>query len=275
MKGFYPEVLLHQAQVVFYKRDVNRVGIEYSLGRRHVQKYYFSGKQEIVVIGNGLIAKAFSHYAGNENFTVFASGVSNSSATDESLFKRELDAVLALVDNPSQLVYFSTCSIDDASLANSRYVKHKKQVEFIIRSRFKSYLIVRLPIVVGKTANPHTLTNFLYNSIKEGTSFEVYSRACRYLMDIDDVRKVVDVLMTVYAGQCKIINVCLDNRVLVSELVAIMEEILGKKGNYRMVEKGECYEVDMREIATLPLVRELSAKPGYVKDLLRKYYSSL
>ena len=42
-----------------------------------------------MVVGNGLIAKAFSHHANNPDVIIFASGVSDSACIDYREFNRE------------------------------------------------------------------------------------------------------------------------------------------------------------------------------------------
>ena len=44
-----------------------------------------------MIIGNGLLAKAFIEYKNNDEIVIFASGVSNSLEEKQSEFKRETD----------------------------------------------------------------------------------------------------------------------------------------------------------------------------------------
>ena len=68
-----------------------------------------------MIIGNGLIANVFGDYKENDNYVIFASGVSDSTNMDESAFKREeqlLNEITTLYKEKI-IIYFSTCSIYD------------------------------------------------------------------------------------------------------------------------------------------------------------------
>ena len=114
-----------------------------------------------MVIGNGMIAKAFYNYQTDDRFIVFASGVSNSATTNKHDYDREkilLERTLA--DNKEKLlVYISTCSIYDSSLQQSPYVLHKLDVERQIATSGNKYLIFRVSNPVGFTSNKHTFLN--------------------------------------------------------------------------------------------------------------------
>src|SRR5690606_38120158 len=115
----------------------------------------------------------------NPNVIVFASGVSNSRETRRENFMRERTAVLSALNLHRKLVYFSTCSIDDPSASHiSHYVRHKIEMESLIR-KSNSYLICRLPQVVGKSDNLNTLINYLFHCINTGAHFEVWKNATR------------------------------------------------------------------------------------------------
>ena len=75
-----------------------------------------------MIVGRGLIAKAFTNNC-LDDVIIFASGVSNSKALDETLFKKEIDllnSVIAENNDSKKLVYFSSYSIDNAEEKNRR-----------------------------------------------------------------------------------------------------------------------------------------------------------
>ena len=133
-----------------------------------------------MVIGNGIIAKAFSSYNENSNVIIYASGVSNSKETSPKKYERERKLLnnTILQCNKKTLVYFSTCSITDKSLQQSEYVSHKIAMEKLITNNCKSYYIFRLPQVVGRTNSP-TLVNFIAKAIKNEEPFVVQKNATR------------------------------------------------------------------------------------------------
>ena len=76
-----------------------------------------------MIIGKGMIAKAFDLYKKNQDIVIFASGVSNSLEENIKCFERE-EALLkkTILENKSAtFVYFSTCSIMDQSVNQKKY----------------------------------------------------------------------------------------------------------------------------------------------------------
>lgn len=127
-----------------------------------------------MIIGRGDIASVLPDKKG---WIFFASGVSNSSEKRESEYQREI-GLLMKQDKKKHLVYFSSLSV---FYRNTRYTRHKKQMEDLVRSTFIHYTIVRLGnITWGK--NPNTLINHFKNLVKEGKKIEVWD-TYRYLVD--------------------------------------------------------------------------------------------
>lgn len=137
--------------------------------------------------GSGLIASAFRPFAEEDRFLLFASGVSNSSTVTATDFARELHLLEAHAGTGARLVYFSTCSLFDPTLRTNPYILHKLDMEDRVRHMFPDHLILRLPNIIGRTPNPHTLCNHLRDRIVAGLPVQVHLHACRYLMDVDDL----------------------------------------------------------------------------------------
>ena len=150
-----------------------------------------------MIVGDGMLASAFQRAGAHDwDPVIFASGVSNSLEKDFTEYQKETDLLLNYSKLDKMLVYFSTVSIFDPSLSSNPYIHHKLKIEKIIDDRFGKYLIIRLPIVVGKSSNPHTLTNFLYRSIMNGDHFRLFQYATRYLIDLDDVVRFTEILIS-------------------------------------------------------------------------------
>jgi len=226
-----------------------------------------------MVVGDGMLATAFLQ-AGAENWPhiIFASGVSNSLETDPAEFLKEMNLLLSYKDTELTLIYFSTVSVFDLSLAKSPYILHKLEIEKLIEQNFKRYLILRLPIVVGKSSNPHTLTNFLYQSIVHERPFKVYQNATRYLLDLDDVVKLVTLLVRKSVSNLKL-DLVLDNKMAVTAIIDIFVFLTGKKGIFELVPEGSDYEID--NIQAMDIIGKEHFHLNdldYNLSLLRKYY---
>ncbi|MAG60142.1 hypothetical protein CMO96_05150 [Candidatus Woesebacteria bacterium] len=130
------------------------------------------------VVGSGDIAQVLQE--ANKDVLFFASGVSNSSELRESEYRRERDLLLEQ-DKTKRLVYFSSLSI---FYADTRYTRHKEEMEQMVKDNFPDYCIVRIGnIVWGK--NPNTLINAMRNQVKAGDPLEIRDTT-RYIVDKDE-----------------------------------------------------------------------------------------
>lgn len=112
-----------------------------------------------MIIGRGNIAKVIQD---RNDVLFFASGVSDSSCTDEKEFQREIE-LLYKQRSDIHIVYFSGHNIYTKS---TPYAKHKINMERLIK-RANSYTIVRLGICEWVN-NPTTIINHYKNVIKSG-----------------------------------------------------------------------------------------------------------
>lgn len=75
-----------------------------------------------MIVGNGLIASAFSSYFRDDpNVVVFASGVSNSRECRGEAFQRERQMLMDALRLEKFMLYFSTCSVNDPELLDTPY----------------------------------------------------------------------------------------------------------------------------------------------------------
>lgn len=106
-----------------------------------------------MIVGSGDISSILPN---KENLLFFASGVSNSKEKDEMAYQREID-LLFDQNRASHIVYFSTLAI---FYSDTRYTRHKLDMEAMVKENFSEYCIIRLGNIDWGT-NPHTLINYL------------------------------------------------------------------------------------------------------------------
>ena len=227
-----------------------------------------------MVIGSGLIGSAFekSQHEFND-VCVYASGVSNSNSSDRYEFKRDHDQLLYFLSkyhNLRRFYYISTCSLYDSERNTSPYVKHKLNMETLVISNTNG-VVIRLPQVVGRSTNPHTLTNFIYLSIKNQNPFELWKKAKRNLIDVEDVVKIVAALNEVEIRQ-PIFNVANVENYKILDIVSEFEKIFGLKAIFKTVNCGSEYEIDISDLSILPFDVQSIFDEHYLANLLRKYY---
>lgn len=219
-----------------------------------------------MILGRGLIATAFKNSVFDSPwYVVFASGVSNSMESDPKAYAREVALLESSIAKNTTILYFSTTSVFDPTKLDSPYIRHKLNVEKIIRENAESYIIIRLPILVGRTNNPHTLINFMATAIREKRSVELHALACRHLLDIDDLIP----LLTPYQTDKKlqlVLNIPGSTKITVPELVSKMESVLGTTGIFAWKETGACYDIP----AGPDEVIYVNSK-NYVDQILSKY----
>ncbi len=224
-----------------------------------------------MVIGSGMIAKAFSHYINNDNVIIFASGVSNSKEESVLCFEREEKMLLDINSkNPEKkFIYFSTISIEDKSLSNSKYINHKINIENIISKNFNNYIIFRLPNIIGNAENKNTFFNFFLNKIKNNEEIEIQKNASRYIIDIEDVSKYLTPLIDSELKN-KTINVCFSEKIKMIDLIENFERIMNINAKKRIIDAGYDYNVDNKEFLSL-IKSKYYKNELYIFNTMKKY----
>ena len=229
----------------------------------------------MIIVGTGLIARAFEPYLSlYPDVTIFASGVSSSTESQDKEFEREVCFLRKCAEFSGHIVYFSTCSIYDHELAFSPYVRHKKNIESILLSDYSS-TIIRLPQVVGLTRSSTNLFPYLLSSILLGRRFDVWQKASRYLIDVHDVASIVVALLHAKLPFIGPINVSPPFPIYLPELVKLIESFVGLPGNLSFVDRGSSYTIDTYELfSALPSLLTLFSS-SYYECLISKYTPSL
>jgi nucleoside-diphosphate-sugar epimerase len=230
-----------------------------------------------MIIGNGLLASAFMlNFANDANVTIFASGVSNSRETSLDAFAREramlLTALAQAQAHNTLILYFSTCSVHDLELEESPYVKHKIDMENLVRD-CPRFAIFRLPQVVGHTPNPNTLTNYLHRQIRSGAPFQIWLHASRNLIDVSDVANIVTHLVHTHQADGVVTNIACPFSVPVIELVKTFEAVLDQRAHYSTVEAGGHYFIDASLGLSVANQIGIVFDDHYIPNLIRKYYA--
>ena len=130
-----------------------------------------------MIIGNGSIAKILED---REDIVFFASGVSNSSCTDEKEYKREFN-LLKSITTDNHIVYFSNLGI---YYKQDRYTQHKQEVEEFIRDNYKSYTIVRIEVCEW-VKTPNTILNVFKHQLAKGIEPKIQDTT-RYVLSLNE-----------------------------------------------------------------------------------------
>ena len=229
-----------------------------------------------MIVGSGLVARAFTAqaHALPADTVVYAAGVSNSSCRDQREFARERERLCAALREAGsgwQFIYFSTCSVEDPEARTSLYVTHKRAMEELVAERTR-HLVFRLPQLAGATPNPHTLLNYLYARIVRAERFQIWGRAHRNIIDIDDVARIAIDLMQAERATDETINIANVHGSSVLEVVRTMEQVLGRSAIFDNMDQGSTYAIDTRRIQASLQRCAITFPPTYLRDVIMKYY---
>lgn len=227
-----------------------------------------------MIVGHGLLARAFAaRYADKSDVTIFASGVSNSRTTDETAFARERALLAPLLDGPGRVVYFGSCgSTNSDPLTDTPYMRHKRAMEAMVASS-PAGLVLRLPQVVGLTANPTTLTNFIRDRILSGTLFTVWTKAERNLIDVEDVAAIGARLIERGGDDGRIFSIASAASLPMPEIVAILERVLGRKAHFVTEPLGSPLRIQADQALAIADELGIDLGTGYAEAVIRKYYA--
>jgi hypothetical protein len=227
-----------------------------------------------MILGDGLIGTSLKKTLNyHEDLLVFASGVSNSTEKNPEEYKREFKLLQeALESNKGKkLIYFSTCSIN--SNTSSPYIKYKKFVENYIQSNVEDYLILRLPNIVGSSTNKSQLVNYFFNCLLNQTDITINVDCIRYLVDVEDLSKLLEVLIT-KGKQSSTLDMAFNNGVKVEEILKYLEIATGL--TFKSIARsnnGNDYNID--NSAFLELIQDTSLFNIDVQKIISKYYKKI
>lgn len=232
------------------------------------------------IVGNGFLAKNLRSIAAkHEDTVVLAAGVSSAGGTSTAEFAREaslLDEVARdCVLTGRRLVFFSTAATgmyglttgpgreDEPVTPCTPYGLHKLALEERLRAGGTEYLVLRLGHLVGPDQPPHQLVPALVNQLRAG-SVRVYRHATRDLIDVDDVVRIIDHLLTKGLRR-DTINVASGEAVPVERIIDHLERRLGLTARREYTDAGGHHVISTAKLRTLT---EIGFGPGYYRRVL-------
>lgn len=229
-----------------------------------------------MVIGSGAIAKRFEGYLNQDNYLIFT-GIHNSEIKDEKKFQAEEDSIrLQIKQNPQvNFVYLSSCSVLDPLGFKSPYSLHKIKMESMIPLVAKNYHIFRLPNLIGQSDVESGLVNYLIKNILAGSSFDIWRGAERNFIDIDDAFLVIHHILSQHSYLNSVINIASSRTTSILEAVCDLEVFLKRKANYRLVDRGESYKIDISETLSAIKLLDLQFDSKYFIKAIEKHWDHL
>jgi nucleoside-diphosphate-sugar epimerase len=222
-----------------------------------------------MIIGNGLVASEFKKQESKfKNCLIFAAGVSNSKEVDDSEFSRDKNLLISTLQKYKDLkfVYISTIL---AGHVDNAYYRHKLEMEELVKNYADSYIIFKVPQLVGHGGNSNTLLNYFKSRIINEEPVPVYFDSKRSLMDILDLTNMVYYFLNMADKETIIIpGIEILNAIDLCNLVATT---LGKPANIVEVFIKESNDWANNQLSP-QILRDLGIKKqNYTKSLLKKY----
>lgn len=138
-----------------------------------------------MIVGRGVVAKTIKD---REGFTFFCAGLSNREPITDRQKHNELNRIWRS-SRDGMFVYISTISI---YYADNEYVRHKLDMENLVKRSFDNYCIVRIGNLISKhDDNPNTLLNKFRSQIENNEPLTVYD-TYRYLIDADELNHWIE-----------------------------------------------------------------------------------
>ena len=230
------------------------------------------------IYGSGFLAKNLKKINIPNKFFVYAAGVSNSNLKNKKEFLREINQFKKILNkiNPKKtFVYISSLSVENKSLKKDPYVQNKIKIEKILKKKFKNYLIVRLPQIVGKNSNKNTLTNAINESLLKHRTFTVWKGSKRNLIDIADIKFILKKLFNTFKENKKVINIFNQKSIDIVRLLKIFSGLLQIKISIKIIKKNN-KNINLKNLKKDTLLPKdyykRLKKRDYIEKIIRKYY---
>jgi len=169
------------------------------------------------------------------------------------------------------IAYFGSCAVGNPAERQTPYLQHKARMEAKILADPRGR-VFRLPQVVGEGGNPHTLTNFLRTRIESGEPFDVWARAERNLIDIQDVAILGTHVLRHATDFPRLMSLADIHSTNMLDIVNAMERVLERRGTYRILDQGVSFPIDTEDCERAAKASGVHLGDGYLNALLRKYY---
>ncbi len=224
-----------------------------------------------MIIGNGLLGLNFNLFKDDfKNYVVFTSGVSNSKEIDINQFNREKELILKTLEEYKELTFIYVSSILAGSTKDG-YYNHKLEMEKLIRSKSKKYLIFRVPQIVGDIGNKNNLINFLKENIKNGEEIVIYNNIERAIIDIDDFVKIVNYCKDKTINEIIIISHI--EKIKVIDLCKSISSILKKELKFKISYDYQVMDWDFNSSSLFSeaLIKLNINNEGYSEKIIKKY----
>ena len=126
-------------------------------------------------------------------------------------------------------------------------------------------MIIRLPEIIGKNKNLHTLSNFFFNKIVNKLSFVLYKNVKRNILDVDDALKECIKIIKINKNKNNTINLLNKTFYSPEKIVTNFEKILLLKAKFKI-------KFIKKNNLILKNNYYFKSNKNYLRKVLKKYY---
>tara|TARA_E500000178_G_scaffold354867_1_gene425436 strand:- start:1169 stop:1876 length:708 start_codon:yes stop_codon:yes gene_type:complete len=230
------------------------------------------------IVGKGFIGKNLNKIKKElkeTNYIIYAAGISHSKTKSKKELNRELNSFISFSKKNyfKKIIYISTADVTNNIVNKSLYVKNKIKIENLIKKKFKNYIILRLPQIIGKNRNMNTLINFFYLNIKKNKPLILIKNFKRNVLDIDDVLKVIKIIINNKKLKNRIITLSNKFNVQPIDIVKIFEKKMSKLVNYKFKKiRKQIWRLNHEKNAHYFKRANIRFNRNYLSKAIDKYY---
>jgi nucleoside-diphosphate-sugar epimerase len=247
----------------------------------------------VTLVGNGMLAQAFARAIETSppllaDTRILAFGVSNSTCDRSADFARDEARVLdeLKASGPCRIVYLSTTSVEDQGLRDSMYVRHKLRMERTVLEAGNA-TVFRLGQIIGFPINHSNLVNVLYDRICKGLETHCWRGAERRIMASAHAAAIAMEILRRDEGKgtgSRIVNLSVPHAIAVSDLIAVIADVLGRRALVRTVDHGCVSKVVVDDSECAAVARDMGIEfdvdycrtvvAGFVKERMSQVFAA-
>lgn len=216
-----------------------------------------------MLVGNGLIASVFKDYKENDRYVLFASGVSSSSNTSEEEYTKEKEMIKAHYNTKSKFIYFSSALLEK----KTRYFNHKREIEEMIAKNMESYIIFRVPNVIGFGGNKNNIFNFFKDKIEKEEKLDIID-SFRSFVDVEDLRKICE---RCFKENRETLILSEIESLKVIDIVNLISDEIGKEPKVNILSEKENIDIKNSSKIENAILDLKIVRNGYTKKIIKKY----
>lgn len=226
-----------------------------------------------MLVGEGLLFNRLIEYSLNSDVVIIADSLNSQSSLFEIQKEKETLRTVLKEHSGKQIVYVSSTRVCDPLDQAHPYVIYRKEAEAAV-AKCPSYLIVRLPQVLGSSDRKDTLFDHFIQKILNEEKLELYADAFRYLIDVDDVFFALHEILKGNAITNSTVSLAHPAKIRITEVIPLIEKFLSKKASVATLPNPSGnYDIDSTLKTPPSLTYHLLGRETYIEQVLNKHYS--